>query len=102
MRWSRGRGVGQVEDRRGAGRGGLAIGGGLGGMGIIGVLIAMFLGNFGGGGGGGFDIGPALDSFGEAGSTNGSVPPETDDAAQFVQFVIADVQETWTGIFEQS
>ena len=42
MRWRGGRESGNVEDRRGMGRGGLAVGGGLGTLVII--LLAAFCG----------------------------------------------------------
>ena len=96
MRWSRGRGGGQIEDRRGRrfGRGTgtgfpVGVGGaGVGGMGIIGLLLFLFLG-------GGLDVG------GGGGGPAGSAPPADDDAAQFVGFVVDDVQGSWAAQFER-
>ena len=109
MKWRRGTGAGQVEDFRGRGGG---IGGGLGGLpggkagggglGIILLLVVLFLngGLPGGGGGSGFPINlPAAPAGPAAG---GEAPPAGDDEAQFVQFVVADVQDTWTKIFAEA
>ncbi|MBA2299062.1 MAG: zinc metallopeptidase [Actinobacteria bacterium] len=110
MKWRRGTGAGQVEDFRGrgggrGGLGGLPIGkAGGGGLGLIIALVVLFLsGGFpggGGGGGGGFPINlPAAPAGPGAG---GGQPPASDDEAQFVQFVVADVQDTWKRIFAQA
>ncbi len=109
MKWRRGTGAGQVEDFRGrggrGGLGGLPIGkAGGGGLGLIIALVVLFLsGGFpggGGGGGGGFPINlPAAPAGPGAG---GGQPPASDDEAQFVQFVVADVQDTWKRIFAEA
>ena len=108
MKWRRGTGAGQVEDFRGrggrGGLGGLPIGkAGGGGLGLIVALVVLFLsGGFpgGGGGGGGFPINlPAAPAGPGAG---GGQPPASDDEAQFVQFVVADVQDTWKRIFAEA
>ncbi|HVF32982.1 MAG TPA: neutral zinc metallopeptidase [Acidimicrobiales bacterium] len=111
MRWKRTGPSSQVEDRRG--RGGLGAGGlgGLpggrmagGGLGLIGLLLALFLGGGdllggGGGGGGGFGIDPGTDVFGTAPPTAGngldSAPRPDDQLAEFVTFVVEDVQASW-------
>ena len=111
MRWRRSarHGAG-IEDRRGAGggrrsfpggvRGGL---GGPGGLGIVGVVVVLLITLLGGGGGGGFDIGPSLDPFPQAPAATGPGIDEsvgTDaDLADFVAFVVDDVQEWWTRAF---
>ncbi len=107
MKWRRGTGAGQVEDFRGrggrGGLGGLPIGKAGGGLGLILTLVVLFLaGGFpgGGGGGGGFPIElPAAPAGPTAG---GEQPPASDDEAQFVQFVVADVQDTWKRIFAEA
>ncbi|MEX2458425.1 MAG: neutral zinc metallopeptidase [Actinomycetota bacterium] len=107
MRWKRDRGKGMIEDRRGQG-------GGLGGLG----------GMFGRGGGGGLPIPRvgggigmivmlaivafALFSSGVIGGgssgTSGlqGAPDPNDDLAQFVGFVVEDVQTEWQRIFREN
>ena len=103
MKWRRGTGAGQIEDRRGIGRaGGLPLPIGLGGGGIVGlvvVLLYLFLS----GGGGGIGIDPGVEGLPQAPSAQGqttSVP--ADEPAQFVAAVVADVQQTWKQIFERA
>ncbi|MCP9485441.1 MAG: zinc metallopeptidase [Gaiellaceae bacterium MAG52_C11] len=107
MKWRRGTGAGQVEDFRGRGGGG-GLGGipigkaGGGGLGLIVVLVVLFLsGGFPGGGGGGSGFPINLPSA-PAGPGAGGEPPASDDGAQFVQFVVADVQATWKRIFAEA
>ncbi|MBA2384451.1 MAG: zinc metallopeptidase [Actinobacteria bacterium] len=105
MKWRRGTGAGQVEDMRGRG-GGMGGGGfpigkaGGGGLGLI-VMLVIYLiagGLPGGGGSSGFPIDlPAA----QAPATGGEAPPASDDEAQFVQFVVANVQDTWKKIFAE-
>jgi uncharacterized protein len=107
MKWRRGTGAGQVEDYRGSGGrgslGGIPMGkAGGGGLGLILVLVVLFLsGGFpGGGGSSGLPIDlPAAPAGPGAG---GGAPPASDDEAQFVQFVVADVQATWKRIFAEA
>ena len=71
-----------------------------GGLGLI-VLLVIFLltgGLPGGGGSSGFPI--DLPAAG-APASGGEAPPASDDEAQFVQFVVADVQGTWKKIFAE-
>ena len=75
-----------------------------GGLGIVGLIIALLfggnvLGGGGGTGGGGFGIDPGLDPFGEAtrpeGNGLGQAPRADDQTAEFVTFVVEDVQQSW-------
>ncbi len=93
MRWQGRQGSGNVEDRRG--RGGLAIGGGIGGI-IVLVLSLLFGGNpsdiLNGGGGGQ----PAA----EQGQANGNTAAQ-DEQAQFVSVVLKDTEDVWNKLFRE-
>lgn len=119
MKWRRVPSTGQVDDRRGRRRrtsrrrtGGMPLpiprgkaGGGIGMGAIIAIVVAVLAatGAFSGGGGG-FDLGPVLDSLAPAPSASGDViasgsSPLDDDAGQFVEFLVQDIQEEWTRLF---
>src|SRR6266508_726447 len=70
-------------------RGGIPIGLGGGGIGLLVLVLALLLsgGNLPGGGGG---------------NGGGSPAPSSDDQAQFVAFVVDDVQKTWAQLFRES
>ena len=110
MRWKRTGPSSQVEDRRGqggfGGGGGMSFPGGKmagGGLGIVGLIIALLLGGNvlggGGGGGGGFGVDPGLDPFGGTNQPSGDglqgAPRADDQTAEFVTFVVEDVQQHW-------
>jgi len=94
MRWQMGRRSDNIEDRRGIGMGGVAVGGGLGT--IVLVVIAMFLG-----------VDPSVVLQGSGTDVNTAPPaverrapsPEEDQLKEFVSVVLADTEDTWTGIF---
>ncbi|HZI17647.1 MAG TPA: neutral zinc metallopeptidase [Pyrinomonadaceae bacterium] len=97
MRWKGGRQSTNVEDRRGIGRGGMAVGGGLGAI-VITVLALLFgvdpsalLDQTGGGGGG-----PAPG----AETRRGPAAPD-DELGQFVRVVLGTTEDTWNEIFRQ-
>jgi predicted metalloprotease len=96
VKWRRGAGTDQVEDRRGMGMGVPAVGGGLG---IVGLLVVLLVNVLGGGGTGGIDI-PALGPV-DSGQPGSTIPAD-DDAAQFAAFVIDDVQRSWAQVFSDS
>jgi predicted metalloprotease len=116
VKWRRGPGRGQIEDRRGqSGLGGFGTGGGgfplpiprggaglgLGGIVVIGViLLVLFLtGAFSGGGG--FDIpGQNLPAMPEGQGLTGTGPDA--ELADFVAFVVDDVQRAWQADFESA
>jgi uncharacterized protein len=92
VRWRRGTGEGQVEDRRGASP--IALGGGAGGLGLLVLLLFYLLG-----GGGGADAGP-LDPLPQMPGAQGQTGPDPDaELKDFVAFVVQDVQRSWTTNF---
>jgi uncharacterized protein len=92
MRWRRGTGGGQIEDRRGAGP--IALGGGAGGLGLVVLLLFYLLG-----GGGGASGGP-LEGLPELPAAQGETGPDPDaELKDFVGFVVQDVQRSWTTSF---
>ncbi|WP_367328926.1 neutral zinc metallopeptidase [Lentimicrobium sp.] len=92
MRWTGRRGSSNVEDRRGMSGGKMALGGGLGT--IVIMLIVWLMGG---------DPGQMLGSL-ETGQTARPVEAsaEEDQMAQFVSVVLADTEEVWKMMFEQS
>ena len=72
-----------------------------GGMGVVGIVLFLVLNVLGGGGDGG---GIGLPNLAPVQAPTGSadtIPPD-DDEAQFVAFVIDDVQDAWTQIFRDA
>lgn len=97
MRWRGREESGNVEDRRGIGGAGLAVGGGIGSIAIL--VIAMLFGvdpsqllNTGQDGG----AGPATQTG--QGRTN----PQEDELAKFVKVVLRDTEKVWGDIFQKS
>jgi predicted metalloprotease len=86
-----------VEDRRGAGigRGGLAIGGGLGTLAI--AVIALLFGvdpsQF---------INPSPDGGPGSGAQTQQAPPQNDEMSQFVRRVLGSTETTWGEIFSRN
>ena len=72
-----------------------------GGLGIVGVLLFVVLNVLGGGGGaGGFSI-PSLGPVDAPSQSGGTIPPD-DESAQFVAFVLEDVQLAWEASFAEA
>jgi predicted metalloprotease len=98
--------AGPVEDRRGQGGfGGLPIGiGKVGGLtGLIGLLVALFLGGSSifGGSGGGINI-PGLPGVQAPASGDPNRPDPQADQVEFVKLALGDIEATWQSIFETS
>lgn len=97
MRWRGERQSTNVEDRRGMGGKGLAVGGGLGGL----VMLALAL-LFGGDASQLLEqvqTGPASGGGGTAASRQ---QPANDDQTQFVRAALASTEDVWNDIFKQS
>jgi uncharacterized protein len=115
VKWRRG-GKGRIEDRRGAGGGGLGgggipfpigkAGGGIGGLLVV-LLVVFLSGGLPGGGGGGFGIDPGTGGLGAAPPGAGesaleNAPADDDEQEAFVRFVVGDVEDTWRDVFSES
>jgi predicted metalloprotease len=105
MRWRTGRRSDNIEDRRGEGGSPIRMGGvGLGGGGIGLILVVLAAAYFGidptvllqGMGGGMQEQGPSV-------TTEQRQPSAADDEMkQFMSVVLADTEDTWGALFEQS
>ena len=96
MRWQMGRRSDNIEDRRGVGMGGVAIGGGLGTVVIL--VLALFFG---------VDPSvilqgndPSLSTEPPAGQQR-TAPPEEERLKDFVSVVLAETEDTWQEIFRR-
>jgi len=102
MRWTRGERSEDLEDRRGElpGRGGLRVGGGigLGGAVVLLVLSLVFGQNFFALLDGSGDLTPAPGGGAPTGPARKGSPAE-EQAADFMSFVLDDVQSTWAREF---
>jgi len=107
MRWKRGRGAGQIEDRRGMGGGtgfGMPIGVGGGGLGLLVLVAYLVLSAVGGGSGVAVD--PPIGQFPATPTPrDGGIPADQDpdrDLREFVGFVVDDVQDSWARLFAEA
>lgn len=95
MRWRGERQSSNIEDRRGIGRGGIAIGGGLGGLVLL-VLALLF----------GADPQQLVEQISgeQAPGTQTSRPtnPQEEEQKQFVAVVLASTEDIWNDIFRQT
>ena len=96
MKWQVGRRSSNVEDRRGAGGGGM----GLGGMGIGGILLVVVISLL-------FGKNP-LQVLGQVAEQSpqqapaGPNPQANDEASQFVSTILASTEDVWSKAFQQS
>jgi len=90
MKWLGRRGSGNIDDRRGMGGGGLALGGG----GILVVILGLLFGQ---------DATQLLSQLplGESSQQEGNIGSPTDDAGKFADVVLADTDDLWTAIFQE-
>ena len=91
MRWQMGRRSDNIEDRRGIGVGGVAVGGGIGT--IVVVVLALF-----------FGLDPSVVLQGGGSPAPPAVerrapPPEQDQLKDFVAAVLGDTEDTWREVF---
>lgn len=96
-RWDRLRSRGNVEDRRGIGRGAA-----IGGLGGLGALIVLLISLFGGGGSG---LDQVVDQLAPAGPATGTQPEEfrgEDDYEVFASTVLGSTDATWDEVFTAS
>lgn len=91
MQWMGRKQSGNVEDRRGFGGGGLAIGGGVGGI-VIMLIISFLTGK---------NPMDMINSGGDQQAVNQTqqTTPEEDAKAQFVSVVLQDTEDVWNKIF---
>ncbi len=92
MRWQGRRTSSNVEDRRGMSGGKIAVGGGIGTV-VIALIIFLLGGN----------PGDLLNQFQAVNSPQSTMSAEQEDEmAQFVSVVLADCEDVWTKIFNES
>jgi len=97
MRWQGRRQSTNVEDRRGQGGRGLAIGGGIGGLGVVIAIIYMLLGGNPG------DVTQSLqvDQPYAAGSDE-PLSAKDQEMGQFVATVLANIEDVWNAQFQRT
>ena len=93
MLWRGRRQSTNVEDRRGIGAGGLAIGGGV--IGVIALIINLLMGG---------DVSQIPELLPQ--QQNQPMSPEQnaadDERSQFVKVVLAETEDVWNGIFQKT
>jgi predicted metalloprotease len=95
VRWQGMRRSDNVEDRRGIGGRGLAIGGGLGGLVVLALVLLL--------GGNPDEVIQSLQTDNPNYSTESSQPLSEEDQAmgEFVSVVLADIEDVWNPLFTQ-
>jgi predicted metalloprotease len=91
----------QVIDRRGVPGGGVAIGGGLG---ILGLIAAILFNVLTGGNGSGFDVNSGLNQFPDQAQQGSPLPKTAAQEAERknIETIVNHVQQTWTDLFAAS
>lgn len=87
MKWEGRRESGNVEDRRGARPGRIAVGGGIGA--VVMVVLALIFG---------VDPTGLIDTEG-GGTTTGPVDPRQEEVKRFISVTLADTEDVWRGLF---
>ena len=92
MRWQGRRESTNVDDRRGSGRGGLVVGGGIGT--IVIALLVYFLGG---------DPSQVVNMQQQTGTEQGQLSPQQEaqqkEAASFTKVVLAETEDVWNKVF---
>ena len=91
VQWRGRRQSGNVEDRRGMGRGGLAVGGGIGTVLVV-LAISLLTGT---------DPRDVVQVIQPGGQPSAAGTPIDDEASQFVRVVVADTEDTWSQLLPQ-
>jgi predicted metalloprotease len=102
MRWRRGTGGGNVDDRRArpGGRAALPLGGGV--IGVVAAVLILVLG------GGGYDVSSPFERFpsqappASGGGRMANAPDAESELVDFVSFVIGDLQKFWAADFQNA
>jgi predicted metalloprotease len=90
----------QVEDRRGMRGGPVAVGGGLG---IVGLIAVVLLNLLGGGGGTGFDVNSGFNQFDQTREAGEPLDASTaSDADKRIAQIVTHVQRTWEEKFREA
>lgn len=94
MRWIGGRESSNVDDRRGIGAGGIAVGGGI--LGAIVLVLQLLLG-----GGGGGDGQIPIQIPGQSQELSAEEKAADDERAKFVKVVLGYTEDVWNQLFAQ-
>ncbi len=95
MRWQGRRESTNVDDRRGRSGGmRMGVGGGIGGIALL-LLVSWFTGANPG------DLLTSLQSPAPSTQGDATAPPADDNLSRFMRVILADTEDTWTGIFRE-
>lgn len=94
MKWEFGRRSSNVEDRRGMSAGPVVVGGGIGTI-LLAIVVTLL------GGDPSAILNQAPPTTSNRPTTQAPAPPANDQMASFVSTVLADTEDTWSGLFRQ-